>query len=116
MKETRYYIRKIEKLYEKWCLTFNNITADQRDDEIEKLLIDFAENQANGANARSEPALPIQNVSTRFEFQSIELADWKSYVLLDKEANRVVCHFTPDNGSEYCKKMGKMIASALNGC
>lgn len=50
----------------------------------------------------------------KFEFNVIELADWKSYAVIDNETNKVLCHLLPQNGSEYCKTMGEKIVNLLN--
>ena len=50
----------------------------------------------------------------RFIFHEIELADWKSYCIMDTQEDKVVCNFLPQNGTEYCKELGNKIVDFLN--
>ncbi|MBP6456747.1 MAG: hypothetical protein KA275_08465 [Chitinophagaceae bacterium] len=50
----------------------------------------------------------------RFEFFEMEFSDWKSYTIHDKKENKVVCHFLPENGTDYCKEIGNKIVELLN--
>lgn len=50
----------------------------------------------------------------RFEFNVIELIDWKSYCVIDNQEGKVIFHLLPQNGSEYCKEMGEKIVNLLN--